>query len=80
MLPKRTALFVTAAFTIVDAVKHLAPVDDHRLALFGRTYGCLVIMWAATRTDRFRAIWSGAGVSDRGPYHSETVTPAWVDR
>ncbi len=63
----------------VDAVEHVAPIDDQRLGLFGRSYGGFLTMWAATHTDKFQAIWSGAGMSDWGSYYSETVIPAWVE-
>ncbi len=48
----------------VDAVEKLAPIDDHRLGLFGYSYGGYMALWAAARTDRFHAIVSGAGISD----------------
>ncbi len=48
----------------IDAVERLVPVDDRRLGLFGYSYGGYMAMWAATRTDRFKAIVSGAGISD----------------
>ncbi len=48
----------------IDAVEKLAPIDDHRLGLFGYSYGGYMAMWAATRTDRFHAIVAGAGISD----------------
>lgn len=65
--------------TGVDKVEQVAPIDEHRLGLFGRSYGGFLTMWAATHTDRFKAIWSGAGMSDWGSYYSETVIPAWVE-
>ena len=48
----------------VDAVEKLAPIDDRRLGLFGYSYGGYMALWAATQTDRFKAIVSGAGISD----------------
>ena len=65
--------------TGVDEVERVAPIDEHRLGLFGRSYGGFLTMWAATHTERFKAIWSGAGMSDWGSYYSETVIPTWVE-
>jgi dipeptidyl aminopeptidase/acylaminoacyl peptidase len=39
----------------VDAVEKIAPIDDHRLAIFGHSYGGFMVAWAVTQTNRFKA-------------------------
>jgi dipeptidyl aminopeptidase/acylaminoacyl peptidase len=63
----------------VDAVERMTAIDDHRLGLFGWSYAGFFTMWAATHTQRFQAIVSGAGMADWTSYYSQTVIPAWVD-
>jgi dipeptidyl aminopeptidase/acylaminoacyl peptidase len=65
--------------TGVDEVERIAPIDDHQLGLFGWSYAGFFTMWAATHTQRFQAIVSGAGMADWSSYYSQTVIPAWVD-
>ncbi|HZN04970.1 MAG TPA: S9 family peptidase, partial [Candidatus Polarisedimenticolia bacterium] len=48
----------------VDALIAAGRADPKRLYLFGWSYGGIMANWAATHTDRFRAIVSGAGVAD----------------
>ncbi len=56
----------------LDAVERQAPVDPHRLGLFGYSYGGYMALWAPTQTDRFRATVSGAGISDWVSLDGET--------
>jgi dienelactone hydrolase len=63
----------------VNEVERIAPIDDRRLGLFGWSYAGFFTMWAATHTQRFQAIVSGAGMADWSSYYSQTVIPAWVD-
>jgi dipeptidyl aminopeptidase/acylaminoacyl peptidase len=52
---------------VMAGVDHLiAPgfVDGTRLFLYGWSYGGIMANWAAVRSDRFKAIVSGAGVAD----------------
>jgi len=48
----------------VDALIASGRADPQRLYLFGWSYGGIMANWAATHSDRFRAIVSGAGVAD----------------
>ena len=63
----------------VDAAERKTSIDNHRLGLFGWSYAGFFTMWAATHTQRFQAIVSGAGMADWTSYYSQTVIPAWVD-
>ncbi|HKQ97850.1 MAG TPA: prolyl oligopeptidase family serine peptidase, partial [Candidatus Polarisedimenticolia bacterium] len=48
----------------VEALIAAGDADPRRLYLFGWSYGGIMANWAATHSDRFRAIVSGAGVAD----------------
>ncbi|HET8946005.1 MAG TPA: S9 family peptidase [Candidatus Polarisedimenticolia bacterium] len=48
----------------VDALVASGRADPDRLFLYGWSYGGIMANWAATHSDRFRAIVSGAGVAD----------------
>jgi dipeptidyl aminopeptidase/acylaminoacyl peptidase len=48
----------------VDALVAAGRADPQRLYLFGWSYGGIVANWAATHSDRFKGIVSGAGVAD----------------
>jgi dipeptidyl aminopeptidase/acylaminoacyl peptidase len=50
--------------TGVDAAERLAPIDDSRVGIMGRSYGGYMVMWGITQTHRFRAAVAHAGVSD----------------
>lgn len=62
----------------IDAVEKLAPVDDARLGLTGCSYGGFMAMWANTRTDRFKAIVAGAGLSDWVSYYGTNGINTWM--
>ena len=62
----------------VDAAEHVAPIDDHRLGLFGHSYGGFMAMWANTQTNRFKAIVSGAGLSDWISYYGTNGIDQWM--
>jgi dipeptidyl aminopeptidase/acylaminoacyl peptidase len=48
----------------VDAAERVAPIDDGRVGIMGRSYGGYMVMWGITQTHRFRAGVAHAGVSD----------------
>jgi dipeptidyl aminopeptidase/acylaminoacyl peptidase len=62
----------------VDAAEHTASIDDHRLGLGGWSYGGYMAMFANTHTDRFRAYYSVAGISDFQSYYGEAGTGGWM--
>ena len=64
--------------TGIDAVERVAPVDDARLGLTGGSYGGFMAMWANTRTDRFKAIVAGAGISNWISYYGTNGIDQWM--
>lgn len=63
----------------VDAVLKTEPIDGNRMALIGYSYGGEMAAFVEGKTTRFKAIVSGAPVSDQ---HSEygTESSSWYDR
>ena len=64
--------------TGIDAVEKIAPVDDQRLGLAGGSYGGFMAMWANTQTNRFKAIVSGAGLSNWISYYGTNGIDQWM--
>lgn len=62
----------------IDAVEKLAPIDDHRLGMMGWSYGGFMSMFAPTRTQRFKAVVAGAGISDWKSYYGENQIDGWM--
>ena len=62
----------------VDAVEKLAPIDDHRLGMMGWSYGGFMSMFAPTRTQRFKAVGAGAGISDWQSYYGQNQIDQWM--
>ena len=62
----------------VDAVEKALPVDDSRLGLTGWSYGGFMSMFAPTRTNRFRAVVAGAGISNWQSYYGENLIDQWM--
>ncbi len=62
----------------VDKVETIAPVDDHRLGVFGHSYGGYMTMWTVTHSHRFRAAISGAGIADWVSYYGENGIDQWM--
>ncbi|MDQ2925303.1 MAG: S9 family peptidase, partial [Acidobacteriota bacterium] len=62
----------------VDAVEKKVSIDDHRLGMTGWSYGGFMSMFAATQTQRFRAIVAGAGLSDWLSYYGENSIDQWM--
>ncbi len=64
--------------TGVDAVEKKVSIDDHRVGMMGWSYGGFMSMFAATQTQRFRAIVAGAGLSDWLSYYGENSIDQWM--
>ncbi len=64
--------------TGIDAVEKVAPVDDTRLGLTGGSYGGFMAMWTNTQTNRFKAIVSGAGLSNWISYYGTNGIDQWM--
>ena len=64
--------------TGVDAAAAHAPIDLHRLGLWGWSYGGYMGMWAETQTRRFKAIVAGAGVADWLSYYGQNDIDQWM--
>ncbi len=64
--------------TGIDAVEKVAPVDDARLGLTGGSYGGFMAMWTNTQTNRFKAIVSGAGLSNWISYYGTNGIDQWM--
>jgi dipeptidyl aminopeptidase/acylaminoacyl peptidase len=62
----------------VDAVEKAYPVDDARLGLTGWSYGGFMSMFAPTRTQRFRAVVAGAGISNWQSYYGQNLIDQWM--
>jgi len=62
----------------IDAIEKKVSVDDHRIGLTGWSYGGFMSMFAATQTQRFRAIVAGAGLSDWLSYYGENSIDQWM--
>ncbi|HEX4738353.1 MAG TPA: prolyl oligopeptidase family serine peptidase, partial [Allosphingosinicella sp.] len=62
----------------IDAAERAAPIDDTRLGLMGGSYGGFMAMWANTQTNRFKAIVSGAGLSDWISYYGTNGIDQWM--
>ena len=62
----------------VDAVEKVAPIDDARLGLMGGSYGGFMAMWANTRTNRFKGIVAGAGLSNWISYYGTNGIDQWM--
>jgi dipeptidyl aminopeptidase/acylaminoacyl peptidase len=62
----------------VDAVEKIAPIDDHRLGLYGHSYGGWFSMWADTQTHRFKAFVAGAGIANWTSYYGQNGIDQWM--
>jgi dipeptidyl aminopeptidase/acylaminoacyl peptidase len=62
----------------IDAAERAAPIDNARLGLMGGSYGGFMAMWANTQTNRFKAIVSGAGLSDWISYYGTNGIDQWM--
>ena len=62
----------------LDAAIGQAPIDKDRVYLFGWSYGGFIGMWAATQTQRFKAIVAGAGVANWQSYYGTNRIDQWM--
>jgi dipeptidyl aminopeptidase/acylaminoacyl peptidase len=62
----------------IDAVKQVAPIDETRLGLYGRSYGGFMTMWIVTHSQRFKVAAAGAGVSDWVAYYGQNGIDQWM--
>ena len=62
----------------VDAAEKVAPIDDAKLGLYGRSYGGFMAMWIVTQSQRFKVAAAGAGVSDWVAYYGQNGIDQWM--
>lgn len=62
----------------VDKVEKMLPIDDARLGMMGWSYGGFMSMFAPTRSQRFKAVVAGAGLSDWKSYYGENQIDGWM--
>lgn len=62
----------------IDAVEKVAPIDDARLGLYGRSYGGFMTLWIVTHSQRFKVAAAGAGISDWMAYYGENGIDQWM--
>jgi len=62
----------------VDKIEKQLPIDDARLGMMGWSYGGFMSMFAPTRTQRFKAVVAGAGLSDWQSYYGENQIDQWM--
>lgn len=62
----------------IDAALKTAPIDKHRLGLFGWSYGGYMAMWAETQTSRFKALVAGAGLVNWQSYYGQNKIDQWM--
>ena len=62
----------------VDTALAAAPIDKDRVGLYGWSYGGYMGMWAATQTQRFKAIVAGAGIANWQSYYGENRIDQWM--
>jgi dipeptidyl aminopeptidase/acylaminoacyl peptidase len=62
----------------IDAVEKVAPIDNSRLGLYGRSYGGFMAMWIVTHSQRFKVAAAGAGISDWMSYYGENGIDQWM--
>jgi dipeptidyl aminopeptidase/acylaminoacyl peptidase len=62
----------------VDAVSKQYPIDTRRIGIRGHSYGGYMTMWAETRTRRFAAAVTGAGLSNWLSYYGLNDIDEWM--
>jgi dipeptidyl aminopeptidase/acylaminoacyl peptidase len=62
----------------VDAVEKIAPIDEHRLAIFGHSYGGFMVAWAVTQTNRFKAGVASTTLANWLSDYGQEGIPKWM--
>jgi dipeptidyl aminopeptidase/acylaminoacyl peptidase len=62
----------------VDKIEKTLPIDDARLGMMGWSYGGFMSMFAPTRSQRFKAVVAGAGISDWQSYYGQNQIDQWM--
>jgi dipeptidyl aminopeptidase/acylaminoacyl peptidase len=62
----------------LDAVEAKYPVDPDRVGLTGWSYGGFMTMFGVTQTNRFKAAYAGAGISNWQSYYGENSIDQWM--
>lgn len=62
----------------VDAVEHIAPINEARLGVYGRSYGGFMTMWTVTHSERFKAAVAGQGIANWVSYYGQNGIGAWM--
>jgi dipeptidyl aminopeptidase/acylaminoacyl peptidase len=62
----------------VDLLEKRFPIDKDREGITGWSYGGYMTMFAVTRTTRFRAAVSGAGLANWQSYYGENSIDQWM--
>ncbi len=62
----------------VDEVVKSAPIDEHRIGIWGWSYGGYMSMFAVTQTNRFAAAVAGAGIANWQSYYGQNDIDRWM--
>ena len=62
----------------IDKIEKMLPIDNDRLGLTGWSYGGFMSMFAPTRTNRFKAVVAGAGISNWQSYYGQNQIDQWM--
>jgi dipeptidyl aminopeptidase/acylaminoacyl peptidase len=62
----------------IAAAEQVAPIDDSRLGLYGRSYGGFMTMWIVTHSQRFKVAAAGAGIADWMAYYGQNGIDQWM--
>jgi dipeptidyl aminopeptidase/acylaminoacyl peptidase len=62
----------------IDAVERVAPVNEARLGVYGRSYGGFMTMWTVTHSQRFRAAIAGQGIANWVSYYGQNGISTWM--
>ncbi len=62
----------------IDAAERLAPINEARLGVYGRSYGGFMTMWSVTHSQRFRAAVAGQGIANWVSYYGQNGIGAWM--
>lgn len=62
----------------IDAVERVAPVNEARLGVYGRSYGGFMTMWTVTHSQRFKAGVAGQGIANWVSYYGQNGIGTWM--